>query len=84
MCVRLGREAGVGWWGDAVGVEGRAGAWALTEPTNGSDASALQSTAQPSRGGWLLNGRKRWIGAPTQPQCSKRSGIARRGTARVG
>lgn len=39
------------------------GAWGLTEPSNGSDASALQSTAHPSRGGWLLNGRKRWIGA---------------------
>lgn len=41
------------------------GAWGLTEPSNGSDASALQTTATPSRGGWLLNGRKRWIGNAT-------------------
>lgn len=41
------------------------GAWGLTEPSNGSDASALQTTAQRSKGGWLLNGRKRWIGNAT-------------------
>ncbi len=42
------------------------GAWALTEPSNGSDAAALQTTATPSPcGGWTLNGRKRWIGNGT-------------------
>lgn len=40
-------------------------AWALTEPSNGSDASALQSTATRVPGGWRLNGRKRWIGNAT-------------------
>ena len=34
----------------------------LTEPTNGSDASDLKTTACRVEGGWLLNGQKRWIG----------------------
>ena len=42
------------------------GAWALTEPSNGSDAAALQTTATPAPGGgWTLDGRKRWIGNGT-------------------
>ena len=38
------------------------GAWGLTEPSNGSDASALQTTAIKVEGGYELNGFKRWIG----------------------
>lgn len=38
------------------------GCFGLTEPTHGSDASALISTATPVKGGFLINGRKRWIG----------------------
>lgn len=41
------------------------GAWGLTEPSNGSDAAALQTTATKVEGGWRLNGRKRWIGNGT-------------------
>lgn len=41
------------------------GCWALTEPSNGSDASGLQCTATKVPGGWLLDGRKRWIGNGT-------------------
>ena len=37
----------------------------LTEPTNGSDASNLRTTAQKVEGGYRLNGRKRWIGNAT-------------------
>lgn len=37
----------------------------LTEPDNGSDASALKTTATRTKGGWLINGRKRWIGNAT-------------------
>ena len=37
----------------------------LTEPTNGSDASALKTTAHKVEGGWMLNGAKRWIGNGT-------------------
>lgn len=38
------------------------GAWGLTEPLYGSDASSLQLSATPVEGGYLLNGQKRWIG----------------------
>ena len=37
----------------------------LTEPTNGSDASNLQTTAKKVNGGYRLNGMKRWIGNAT-------------------
>jgi len=38
------------------------GAFALTEPEHGSDSVALGATAERDGGGWVLNGRKRWIG----------------------
>jgi glutaryl-CoA dehydrogenase len=47
------------------------GAFALTEPDHGSDSVALETSARPVRGdgeaggGWVLNGRKRWIGLGT-------------------
>lgn len=40
----------------------KVGCWALTEPSNGSDAAALTTTARRTKDGWILNGRKRWIG----------------------
>lgn len=43
----------------------KVGAWALTEPSNGSDASALTTVAKKVPGGWELTGRKRWIGNAT-------------------
>jgi len=43
----------------------KVGCWALTEPSHGSDASALLTTARRASGGWILNGRKRWIGNGT-------------------
>ena len=39
--------------------------YALTEPTNGSDATNLLTTAKKTAGGYLLNGKKRWIGNAT-------------------
>jgi acyl-CoA oxidase len=38
------------------------GCWGLTEANYGSDASALETTAEPVSGGFRLNGSKKWIG----------------------
>ena len=37
------------------------GAWALTEPGSGSDASGLKTVARQENGGWILNGAKNFI-----------------------
>jgi alkylation response protein AidB-like acyl-CoA dehydrogenase len=37
------------------------GAWGLTEPGSGSDASAARTTATRTSAGWLLNGNKTFI-----------------------
>ncbi len=34
------------------------GAWALTEPTSGSDAAAMRTTAKRLKAGWVLDGTK--------------------------
>lgn len=36
------------------------GAFALSEPAVGSDASAVETTATQDGDGWVLNGRKKW------------------------
>jgi alkylation response protein AidB-like acyl-CoA dehydrogenase len=36
-------------------------AWGLTEPSSGSDASSMRSTAVRRNGGWVLNGSKNFI-----------------------
>jgi alkylation response protein AidB-like acyl-CoA dehydrogenase len=37
------------------------GAWALTEPGSGSDASGMKTTAMRRDGGWIINGSKNFI-----------------------
>ena len=37
----------------------------LTEPTHGSDATSLLSIARKTEGGFLITGKKRWIGNAT-------------------
>ncbi|MBK6797738.1 MAG: acyl-CoA dehydrogenase [Acidobacteria bacterium] len=37
------------------------GCWGLTEPSSGSDASGMKTTAIRRDGGWLLNGAKNFI-----------------------
>jgi acyl-CoA oxidase len=37
----------------------------LTEPDYGSDATSLKTSAKKVPGGYLLNGKKRWIGNAT-------------------
>jgi acyl-CoA oxidase len=39
--------------------------FALTEPDFGSDATSLGTVAQKVEGGYLISGRKRWIGQGT-------------------
>jgi hypothetical protein len=41
--------------------EAVAGAFALSEPQAGSDASSLETRAERRGGGWVLNGAKQWI-----------------------
>ncbi|HKQ06073.1 MAG TPA: acyl-CoA dehydrogenase family protein [Blastocatellia bacterium] len=36
-------------------------AWGLTEPSSGSDASSMRTTATRRRNGWVLNGSKNFI-----------------------
>jgi len=39
----------------------------LTEPEYGSDATSLKTSAKKVDGGYILNGKKRWIGNSTFP-----------------
>lgn len=41
------------------------GCFGLTEAEHGSDAGGLETTATRTKGGYLLNGNKRWIGNAT-------------------
>lgn len=61
-------------------------AFALTEPSGGSDAAAMKTSATQADGGWVLNGRKHYINggdvadaimvmAVTDPQKRARGGI---------
>jgi alkylation response protein AidB-like acyl-CoA dehydrogenase len=40
-------------------------AFGLTEPDYGSDASSLKTSAKKVEGGYVINGKKRWIGNGT-------------------
>ncbi|MBB5873485.1 alkylation response protein AidB-like acyl-CoA dehydrogenase [Allocatelliglobosispora scoriae] len=48
-------------WGRALASGEALGAFCLTEPEAGSDAAAIQTSATPSHGGWVINGVKKWI-----------------------
>lgn len=37
------------------------GAWGLTEPSSGSDASGMKTVARKKNGGWVINGAKNFI-----------------------
>jgi glutaryl-CoA dehydrogenase len=49
-------------WLPAIAAGKEFAAFALTEPTHGSDSVALESTATATEGGFLLSGEKKWIG----------------------
>jgi acyl-CoA dehydrogenase len=48
-------------WVPAVAAGDAVAAFALTEPAAGSDAAALQLSAEPDGSGWRLSGEKIWI-----------------------
>ncbi|WP_229074067.1 acyl-CoA dehydrogenase family protein [Actinoplanes sp. DH11] len=53
-------------WLPAMTAFDKIGAFALTEPTGGSDVAAgLRTTARRDGDTWILNGAKRWIGNAT-------------------
>lgn len=52
-------------WLPAMARLEKIGAFGLTEPNVGSDASHIQSTARRVGDAWVLNGAKRWIGNAT-------------------
>ncbi len=53
-------------WLPAMGRLEKIGAFALTEPTGGSDvAGGLRTSARRDGDGWVLDGSKRWIGNGT-------------------
>ena len=53
-------------WLPAMGRLARIGAFALTEPTGGSDvAGGMRTTARRDGDEWVLDGAKRWIGNGT-------------------
>src|SRR6266436_3725803 len=44
-----------------------AGSFGLSEPSGGSDAAALRTSARRDGAGWVLNGEKQWITSGDQP-----------------
>jgi len=61
----LGSEEQKQRWLPAMARLDRLGAFALTEPNHGSDAVALETTAERVGDEFVLNGEKRWIGNGT-------------------
>jgi glutaryl-CoA dehydrogenase len=58
----LGDDAQRDRWLPAMAKLEKIGAFALTEPTHGSDAIALETSAVLNGDEYVLNGAKRWIG----------------------
>jgi glutaryl-CoA dehydrogenase len=52
------------WLGPMARLE-RIGAFALTEPSHGSDSVALETSARRDGDGYVIDGAKRWIGNAT-------------------
>jgi glutaryl-CoA dehydrogenase len=58
----LGDDAQKARWLPAMAKLEKIGAFALTEPTHGSDSVALETSARRDGDSWILDGAKRWIG----------------------
>lgn len=59
--VMYGSEDQKARWVPDLARGNRIGAFALTEPTTGSDAAAIQTTAERVEGGYRLSGHKQWL-----------------------
>jgi glutaryl-CoA dehydrogenase len=60
-----GSEEQKQYWLPAMARVEKLGAFALTEPTHGSDSVALETSAERRGGEYVINGAKRWIGNGT-------------------
>jgi glutaryl-CoA dehydrogenase len=58
----LGSEQQKEQWLPQMAQLNKIGAFALTEPTHGSDSVALETTARRDGDTWTINGAKKWIG----------------------
>ncbi|HEY3715446.1 MAG TPA: acyl-CoA dehydrogenase family protein [Jatrophihabitantaceae bacterium] len=61
----LGSEEQKAQWLPAMAQLTKLGAFALTEPTHGSDSVALETRARRDGDTWTINGAKKWIGNGT-------------------
>jgi len=61
----LGSEEQKNQWLPPMAQLNKIGAFALTEPTHGSDSVALETTARRDGDTWTINGAKKWIGNGT-------------------
>jgi alkylation response protein AidB-like acyl-CoA dehydrogenase len=59
--LRFGGEEQRRRWVPPLARGRRIGCFALTEPTTGSDAAAIEATAQRVDGGYRISGHKQWI-----------------------
>lgn len=59
--VMCGNEEQKARWVPDLARGNKFGAFALTEPTTGSDASAIAATAEKVQGGYRLSGHKQWV-----------------------
>jgi alkylation response protein AidB-like acyl-CoA dehydrogenase len=60
MMDRFGTDAQKAEWTEALITGERSMAFGLTEPKHGSDATWLETRAEPDRDGWVINGAKRF------------------------
>jgi len=58
----LGSDEQIAQWAEPISRGTKLAAFALTEPTHGSDSVSLGTTARAHDGGYVLRGEKKWIG----------------------
>lgn len=58
----LGSDEQKAEWAEPIARGEKLAAFALTEPTHGSDSVSLETTATAVEGGFIINGAKKWIG----------------------